>query len=309
MVEQGTFLVPSQLFPARFSEIMGGGGLGFTAAMAEDIERALAILPVANEAGVKLLCGDDYGAMGLPHGRYADELEFYVKEAGIAPLDVLRWATRHGAEVMDALEDMGLTFSAIEQRSAVRAGEMQRKYLQRARAAGVAVASPRTMPDFLVGAHALLQCNGLITRDEGFFRDIEGRPNFFITGRIKEIIIRDGDKWSPLAIERQLLAGLPELEGRLVALGFPHQLHGEEIGVYLEMDEVDPALRARIEAAVAWMPIESRPKVILFGAAPIPRTHTGKIQRRKLHPLFAGFAQSRGALRIEPAPSPKPAVA
>jgi imidazolonepropionase-like amidohydrolase len=107
MVEQGTFLVPSQLFPARFSEMMGGGGLGFTAAMAEDIERALAILPVANEAGVKLLCGDDYGAMGLPHGRYADELEFYVKEAGIAPIDVLRWATRHGAELMDRSHELG----------------------------------------------------------------------------------------------------------------------------------------------------------------------------------------------------------
>jgi imidazolonepropionase-like amidohydrolase len=107
MVEQGTFLVPSQLFPARFAEMMGGGGLGFTAGMAEDIERALAILPVANEAGVKLLCGDDYGAIGLPHGRYADELEFYVKEAGIAPLDVLRWATHHGADVMDRAHELG----------------------------------------------------------------------------------------------------------------------------------------------------------------------------------------------------------
>ena len=100
MVELGTFLVPSQLFPVRFAAMMGGGGLGFTAAMAEDIERALAILPKANEAGVKLLCGDDYGAIGLPHGRYADELEFYVKEAGIPPLDVIRWATRNGAELM-----------------------------------------------------------------------------------------------------------------------------------------------------------------------------------------------------------------
>jgi imidazolonepropionase-like amidohydrolase len=107
MVDQGTFLVPSQLFPARFAEMMGGSGLGFTAAMVQDIERALAILPVASEAGVKLLCGDDYGAMGLPHGHYADELEFYVKEAGIAPLDVLRWATRHGAEVMGRGHELG----------------------------------------------------------------------------------------------------------------------------------------------------------------------------------------------------------
>jgi imidazolonepropionase-like amidohydrolase len=107
MVGLGTFLVPSQLFPARFAEMMGGGGLGFTVGMTEDIERALAILPVANEAGVKLLCGDDYGAIGLSHGRYADELEFYVKEAGIAPLDVLRWATRHGAELMGRGHELG----------------------------------------------------------------------------------------------------------------------------------------------------------------------------------------------------------
>jgi imidazolonepropionase-like amidohydrolase len=108
MVELGTFLVPSQLFPARFAEMMGGEeGLGFSAAMAQDIERALAVLPVANAAGVRLLCGDDYGAIGLPHGRYADELEFYVKEAGIPALDVIRWATRHGAELMGRGHELG----------------------------------------------------------------------------------------------------------------------------------------------------------------------------------------------------------
>jgi imidazolonepropionase-like amidohydrolase len=87
--------------------MMGEGGLGFTAAMATDIEQALAILPRANEAGVKLLCGDDYGAIGLPHGCYADELEFYVKEAGIPPLDVIRWATRNGAELMGRSHELG----------------------------------------------------------------------------------------------------------------------------------------------------------------------------------------------------------
>ena len=107
MVELGTFLVPSQLFPVRFAQLMGGGGLGFTAAMSEDIARSLAILPKVNEAGVKLLCGDDYGAISLPHGRYADELEFYVKEAGIPPLDVIRWATRNGAELMGRAHELG----------------------------------------------------------------------------------------------------------------------------------------------------------------------------------------------------------
>ncbi len=109
MVEAGTFLVPSQLFPARFAEMMGGGagGLGFTAAMAEDIERALAILPEANAAGVKLLIGDDYGAISLPHGRYADELEFYVKEAGVPALDVIRWATVNGFELMGRGHELG----------------------------------------------------------------------------------------------------------------------------------------------------------------------------------------------------------
>jgi imidazolonepropionase-like amidohydrolase len=107
MVELGTYLVPSQLFPKRFAEMMDGSGLGFGASMASDIDQALDILPKANAAGVKLLCGDDYGAISLPHGRYADELEFYVKEAGIPPLDVIRWATQHGAELMGRSHELG----------------------------------------------------------------------------------------------------------------------------------------------------------------------------------------------------------
>ncbi len=50
MVELGTFLVPSQLFPVRFAEMMGGGGLGFTAAMA-DGHRAGARHPAQGQRG------------------------------------------------------------------------------------------------------------------------------------------------------------------------------------------------------------------------------------------------------------------
>ena len=72
---------------------------------------------------------------------------------------------RDGDQSMQALEDMGISFGEVECKSAIRAGEMQRRY--RARGG----ARQRTVPDFIVGAHALLQCSALITRDAGFFRD------------------------------------------------------------------------------------------------------------------------------------------
>jgi long-chain acyl-CoA synthetase len=139
----------------------------------------------------------------------------------------------------------------------------------------------------------------LHTGDEGFFRTDEGRPIFFVTGRIKEIIIRDAEKYSPLRLERRIVEAVPELSGRIVVLGFPHQEHGEEVGAYVETDQLDDALRSALVAALATMPAPERPKVVLYGAAPIPRTHTGKVQRRKLQPLFAGWSKHRGAAVVE----------
>ncbi|MDO9075154.1 MAG: type II toxin-antitoxin system VapC family toxin [Rubrivivax sp.] len=78
----------------------------------------------------------------------------------------------YGAELFDTLEDAGIGFSAIESRAAVRAGEMQRRWKERRKAEGQLAATPtRAVPDFLIGAHALLQCTALITRDAGFFRE------------------------------------------------------------------------------------------------------------------------------------------
>ena len=84
-------------------------------------------------------------------------------------------------------------------------------------------------------------------------------------------------------------------------------MHGEEVGVYLE-GELEGELEAKLEAAIKAMLPDQRPKVLLHGSAPIPRTHTGKIQRRKLVPLFARYDECRGALRIEPAARGVPAV-
>ena len=76
-----------------------------------------------------------------------------------------------GGALLSALEEAGIAYNAVESRAAVRAGEMQRRYKERRRSAGLPAVGERMVPDFLIGAHALLQCTALITRDTGFFRD------------------------------------------------------------------------------------------------------------------------------------------
>ena len=74
-------------------------------------------------------------------------------------------ALRDGSEALNVLEEMSIRFNSLEAKSALRAGEMQRRYRQRGSTRS------RAVPDFLIGAHALLQCDGLITRDDSFYRD------------------------------------------------------------------------------------------------------------------------------------------
>jgi imidazolonepropionase-like amidohydrolase len=106
IVAAGTSVVPSLYFPKHFSETLGAG-LGFTDSMKADLEHSYQVLPKANAAGVRLLIGDDYGAVGFPHGMYAGELVLYVDTVGIAPLDVIRWATRNGAAAMRRGHELG----------------------------------------------------------------------------------------------------------------------------------------------------------------------------------------------------------
>jgi acyl-CoA synthetase (AMP-forming)/AMP-acid ligase II len=143
----------------------------------------------------------------------------------------------------------------------------------------------------------------LHTGDEGFFRLHDGRPVFFVTGRLKETIIRDAEKYSPLRLERRIVDSLPELAGKLVVLGFPHREHGEEVGAYIETEKLDEAVRVRFLLAIDAMLLAERPKVVLWGARPVPRTHTGKIQRRKMQPWFAPWAAYRGGTLVSALPS------
>jgi imidazolonepropionase-like amidohydrolase len=107
IIETGTPLVPSMMFPARFLASMGGSSLGFTDSMKADLDTMADALPKANAAGMRLVLGDDYGAMFFPHGSYAEELAYYAEEIGIPTMDVIRWATKHGAELMGRGHELG----------------------------------------------------------------------------------------------------------------------------------------------------------------------------------------------------------
>jgi imidazolonepropionase-like amidohydrolase len=64
------------------------------------------MLRKAQDAGIRILLGDDYGAIGFPHGGYAHELPFYVERAGMAPSEVLTWATANAAPLFGR-DDLG----------------------------------------------------------------------------------------------------------------------------------------------------------------------------------------------------------
>lgn len=66
---------------------------------------------------------------------------------------------------MDALGEFGIRFLATIESAAVRAGHMQRRFRDRGGR------RERVVADFLIGAHAMMQCDALITRDAGFYRD------------------------------------------------------------------------------------------------------------------------------------------
>ena len=109
----------------------------------------------------------------LANGPDADAVELCLRQClGSGPVVVcdvvlaeLCSALKDGSEALAALEEMSIRYLPTEAKSALRAGEMQRRHRQRE---GTGL---RAVPDFLTGAHALLQCNGLITRDAGFYRD------------------------------------------------------------------------------------------------------------------------------------------
>lgn len=121
--------------------------------------------------------------------------------------------------------------------------------------------------------------------DEGFYiNDKQGRPYFFITGRLKELIIRGGVNLAPLEID-EVINKAPGVKAG-IAVGFENDWYGEEVGAYIQLEEgAEEDEVAVLEFCKKHLPYAKTPKVVVFGDQ-IPVTSTGKYQRRKVIHLF-----------------------
>jgi acyl-CoA synthetase (AMP-forming)/AMP-acid ligase II len=122
------------------------------------------------------------------------------------------------------------------------------------------------------------------TGDQGYL-DEDGY--LLLTGRLKEMINRGGEKIAPREIDEVLL-GHPAV-AEAVAFGTPHPTWGEEVAaaVVLKSDATEADLISYCRERMADF---KRPKQIHITTA-IPRTATGKIQRRVVADAFTGAAR------------------
>jgi acyl-CoA synthetase (AMP-forming)/AMP-acid ligase II len=123
------------------------------------------------------------------------------------------------------------------------------------------------------------------TGDQGF---LDENGYLTLTGRLKEMINRGGEKISPREIDEVLLSHPAVAEA--VCFGTPHPTWGEEVAAAIVLHPVEggtPTTEAELMAFCKERLADyKRPKQIHITET-IPRTATGKIQRRVVAQAFA----------------------
>ena len=119
------------------------------------------------------------------------------------------------------------------------------------------------------------------TGDQGFL-DADGY--LMLTGRIKELINRGGEKIAPREIDEVLLRHPDVAEA--VAFGVPHPAWGEEVAAAVVLRQ--PQKESEIIAFCKQHLAEFKCPKSLYIVTAIPRTATGKIQRGAVATTLAG---------------------
>jgi long-chain acyl-CoA synthetase len=115
--------------------------------------------------------------------------------------------------------------------------------------------------------------------DEGFWQPAsDGTPYFFVTGRLKELIIRGGVNISPFQVD-EVLCAHPAVRFGL-AVPFDNRFYGEEIAAYV-VRAADVTEQEVLDFCAERLDFAYQPKVVIFGDD-VPFTATGKAKRLTL---------------------------
>ncbi|RYF80995.1 MAG: long-chain fatty acid--CoA ligase [Comamonadaceae bacterium] len=130
--------------------------------------------------------------------------------------------------------------------------------------------------------HASFTPDGWLRTGDLGHRDADGF--FFVTGRIKELIIKGGENIAPREIDEALLQHPAVREA--AAVGVPDRHYGQEIGVCIVLREGASCDEAQLRAfCEGLLGRYKTPRHFRF-VDDVPRGPSGKVQRLKLAPLF-----------------------
>ena len=128
---------------------------------------------------------------------------------------------------------------------------------------------------------------------DGARRDSEGY--YWITGRVDDVLNVSGHRMGTAEIESALVAHAAVAEAAVV--GFPHDIKGEGIYIYITLNRGQDASAAMITEMTQWLRKEigpiATPDVIQW-APDLPKTRSGKIMRRILRKIATGDYDSLG---------------
>ncbi len=128
--------------------------------------------------------------------------------------------------------------------------------------------------------------------DLGYWKKVGGEKQFFLKGRIREIIIKAGVNVSPMAVEEKILESVAGVD-QVYAVGIADERVGEEVGAVLVLDDRSSSMISKMPSSahltVKGLSDFEIPKYwFSIPVERLPMTSTGKVQRVKLKEMFSG---------------------
>ncbi|MBW2016853.1 MAG: AMP-binding protein [Deltaproteobacteria bacterium] len=101
-----------------------------------------------------------------------------------------------------------------------------------------------------------------------------------ITGRLNDVILREGEEIHPSELE-EMIYGLPEVS-EVQVFGFPYPGRGQEVAAWVKLKKGENiSIEAFSREVLQRVPLEKAPRFFKFVSS-FPMTRTGKVQKFKL---------------------------